>query len=157
MRDRFSTQDALPPWPTGIPKRVSEMTPEQLASKRAYMNARSRLRRRLLSESKTAEERAATRRWREAQSAEQRKKRERTYSLKTRYGITLNDFEALLAAQGGGCAICSIKFDDNANVDHCHETGRVRGLLCSACNTAIGRLGDNLDGVMRAVRYLERA
>lgn len=42
------------------------------------------------------------------------------------------------------------------NLDHCHDTGRIRGILCHNCNTAIGKLGDNLEGVMNAVRYLEK-
>ena len=43
------------------------------------------------------------------------------------------------------------------HLDHCHETGKFRGWLCSMCNTAIGKLGDNVDGLMRAVDYLKRA
>jgi hypothetical protein len=42
------------------------------------------------------------------------------------------------------------------HVDHCHETGKIRGLLCHSCNTGIGKLGDNLEGLQKAVSYLER-
>jgi hypothetical protein len=41
------------------------------------------------------------------------------------------------------------------NIDHCHETNEVRGILCSGCNTGLGHLGDNIDGLLRAVAYLK--
>jgi hypothetical protein len=44
----------------------------------------------------------------------------------------------------------------SANVDHCHSTGQIRGVLCCECNTGIGKLGDNAEGVRRALAYLER-
>jgi hypothetical protein len=81
-----------------------------------------------------------------------------------RYGITIEQFNAMEAAQNGVCAICQRK--DNSKrkgktrrlcVDHCHKTGVVRGLLCSSCNTAIGHLGDSASRVHRAVEYLHNA
>ena len=86
-------------------------------------------------------------------------------SLWTKYGMTANDLEKMYEDQDGKCAICSkglVIFSnqtnrpDNANIDHCHSTGKVRGLLCNRCNTGIGSLGDTAEGVMRAVLYLER-
>lgn len=66
--------------------------------------------------------------------------------------------EAMYEAQDGRCAICrKPERWRYLSVDHCHGTGRVRGLLCSMCNTAIGKLGDNADGVRQALRYLEAA
>lgn len=41
-------------------------------------------------------------------------------------------------------------------VDHCHDTGRVRGMLCHGCNTALGKLGDNVAGLRRALEYLTK-
>jgi hypothetical protein len=64
----------------------------------------------------------------------------------------------LLDAQGGTCALCD-KTDSGRNgdplfVDHCHETGAIRGLLCKDHNTAIGHLGDTLESLTRVVNYL---
>jgi hypothetical protein len=58
--------------------------------------------------------------------------------------------------QGGKCAICHKTPSPNQhlNVDHCHETGLFRGLLCTACNWAVGRLGDSPEAFLRAVGYL---
>ncbi|WP_329391128.1 endonuclease VII domain-containing protein [Streptomyces sp. NBC_01351] len=59
----------------------------------------------------------------------------------------------MIAAQGGVCLIC--RKAPAVHVDHCHETGRVRGVLCFNCNTAIGKLGDDPDVARRVVTYLE--
>jgi hypothetical protein len=83
--------------------------------------------------------------------------------LRLRYGITLAEKSALLEAQGGKCALCVKPLSDNllgrtdAHVDHCHESGRVRGILCFTCNKALGMLGDTLDSMERVVTYLKRA
>jgi hypothetical protein len=83
------------------------------------------------------------------------------------YGLTPDDFAALLERQGGVCAIC-LKPESwrgpsgrravaSLAVDHDHHTGRVRGLLCRRCNQAIGGFGDDPDALRRASRYLEGA
>jgi hypothetical protein len=73
--------------------------------------------------------------------------------LKRQYGITEAERDALVASQKGLCVIC---LDAPAvHVDHCHKTGRVRGVLCFNCNSAIGKLGDDPDAVRRAAAYLE--
>jgi hypothetical protein len=76
-----------------------------------------------------------------------------------KYGLTMADFNALLESQGGVCAIC--KGDRNGpgarfHVDHCHDNDKVRGLLCSRCNTAIGLLQDNPELAESAASYLRR-
>lgn len=76
------------------------------------------------------------------------------------YGITQADYDRMFAEQGGVCAICRkpqhhSRFS-NLCVDHCHKTGAVRGLLCSSCNRAIGYLGDDLDRLQAAIRYLAK-
>jgi hypothetical protein len=78
------------------------------------------------------------------------------------YGLTLESREELLSKQNGKCAICQrpVSFDGasrhrGAHIDHCHATGKVRGILCGGCNHAIGKLGDTLEGVLRAVEYLK--
>lgn len=72
-------------------------------------------------------------------------------------GFTYENYLELLEKQNYSCAICG-KHQDNCSrqlsADHCHSTGKVRGLLCFDCNSAIGRLGDNYEGVMRAANYL---
>ena len=73
--------------------------------------------------------------------------------LKRAYGITEADRQGLVASQGGVCCICLAALPEH--VDHCHETGRVRGVLCFNCNSAIGKLGDDPDAVRRAAAYLE--
>ena len=80
--------------------------------------------------------------------------------LKTKYGMTPEAFDLLLEAQGGKCAICGgndLKDERGfrPHVDHCHKTGRVRGILCGRCNKGIGALRDDVDIVRRALAYLE--
>lgn len=77
---------------------------------------------------------------------------DRRSSLKRKYGITLEQFDAMSAAQNHACAICGSQ--EPLCVDHDHETGVIRGLLCGRCNKGIGLLGDSLEGLERAVRYL---
>lgn len=60
----------------------------------------------------------------------------------------------MLAAQGGGCAICVVK--DATHVDHDHVTGKVRALLCATCNTGLGMFSDNPDILSNAAGYLRR-
>ncbi len=83
-----------------------------------------------------------------------------------RYALTPADYDRLLAEQGGLCAICGkpesvqqpnrVTGAESLAVDHDHETGRVRGLLCMLCNTAIGKFGDDPEMLRRAANYLER-
>jgi len=81
--------------------------------------------------------------------------RDRRRRLQSDYGLTPEQYNKILEAQGGLCAIC--KQSRKLHVDHCHESGVVRGLLCRSCNTALGKLGDTSSGLMRAVRYLRNA
>ena len=83
-----------------------------------------------------------------------RKVSNRKSHLKRKYGLTLKAFEALLASQGGGCAICGKP--DADNVDHDHVTGRVRGILCFNCNVAIGHVAEDDDRLAAAMAYLAR-
>ena len=94
--------------------------------------------------------RDAQRRWREKNPERAREIARQSYHrdpsrargkwLKYRYGITLEDYDAMLVAQGGGCALCQ-RFPNEGRrlaVDHDHETGRIRGLLCNPCNVMLG-------------------
>ena len=84
----------------------------------------------------------------------------RKNALKTKYGLTESQFERMLADQNGACAICKTESPGGRHgtfhVDHCHDTGKVRGVLCHSCNVTLGRVGDSIDGVMRYLNYLER-
>lgn len=73
-----------------------------------------------------------------------------------RYGIDLDQYDELLTRQKGVCAVCARPPRGRLplHVDHCHDTGRIRGLLCVGCNRAIGILGDTYEGVARAAAYL---
>lgn len=76
-----------------------------------------------------------------------------TAQRKSKYGITDIEFRTLLAEQGGRCRICLGEMT-SPHVDHCHTSGRVRGLLCGPCNRAIGLLKDDPDAAQRAAEYL---
>ena len=87
----------------------------------------------------------------------------RGYSLKYSFGLSLQQYNAILISQGGVCAICC-KAETRKQrgkivalaVDHCHGTGKIRGLLCAQCNIAIGLLNDNVDMLHKAIKYLTR-
>ncbi len=86
----------------------------------------------------------------------------RWQSLLRKHGITKEEYERLEKKQGGLCAICRKKESEiyrgtllRLAVDHDHKTGKVRGLLCRACNLAIGKFGEDLETLKRAVAYLE--
>lgn len=78
---------------------------------------------------------------------------ERTYHLRRRYGITAEDADAMLEAQGGLCAICQAA--PAAHVDHDHETGVVRALLCFNCNGGLGQFKDDPRVLRAAAAYVE--
>jgi hypothetical protein len=78
----------------------------------------------------------------------------RNYHLKRRYGITAAQYDALLDAQGGLCAVCRERPAEH--VDHDHTHGHVRGLLCSCCNQGLGNFRDQLAHLRAAADYLER-
>lgn len=85
--------------------------------------------------------------------------RARNGHLKRKYGITSSDVEAMVASQNGVCAICGTREPrgktNKWNVDHCHASGSVRGLLCHKCNVGLGRFADNPALLRRAANYLE--
>lgn len=95
-----------------------------------------------------------------ARYAEQR----RGYDIERKFGITGKQYDQILAVQGGVCALCrtnrgSINFGGKPRrlaVDHDHDTGRVRGLLCERCNRGVGLLGDDPALLRRAADYIDR-
>jgi Recombination endonuclease VII len=73
------------------------------------------------------------------------------------YGISREQYEALLAQQGGVCGICRKPPQEPLCVDHSHTTGRVRGLLCRKCNTALGSFDDDVSVMAAGIAYLRKA
>lgn len=85
------------------------------------------------------------------------------YGIKSRFGISYQDYANMLLAQNGVCAICSgietVKIRGEAirlAIDHCHSTGKVRGLLCVNCNKALGHFKDDVELMSKAIEYLKR-
>ena len=90
--------------------------------------------------------------------------KQRDYKLNDLYGITLENYNTMLAQQHGVCKICGkpekVKFNGvtkSLAVDHCHKTGKVRGLLCQACNKALGLFNDDITILQNAINYLQES
>lgn len=84
---------------------------------------------------------------------------DRASKLRRLYGVSIEDYNAMLVGQNYSCAICSTRESGrrdvlNFAVDHCHITNKVRGLLCMKCNTAIGKLRHDIDYLKKAIAYL---
>lgn len=85
------------------------------------------------------------------------------HRIKKFYGLTLEERDALLANQHGVCRLCESpvefgglpKMSRGAHIDHCHETGRVRGVLCGGCNATLGRLGDTPEAIAKVLAYVQ--
>lgn len=77
-----------------------------------------------------------------------------------RYKIKVVDYLEMFRKQNGKCAICGIshlELNERISIDHCHETGRFRGLLCSCCNRLLGYAKDNISILESAVKYLKES
>jgi len=81
----------------------------------------------------------------------------RDMALRRMYGTSLEEFNKLLFNQNNCCKICNKEYTENKKfvIDHCHNTGKIRGILCNECNAAIGRLLDNSNLLKLAKEYLE--
>ena len=84
----------------------------------------------------------------------------RRQDMKGKYGMTLDDYDRILKSQNNRCAICNNKSvgnkrQKNLSVDHCHTTGKVRGLLCQWCNSGIGYMKDDIELLEKAIDYLK--
>ena len=106
----------------------------------------------------------ARKKWAE-KNPERQKRSVRNKNIKNKYGLTEEQYNDLLIRQGLGCAICGVTTNCSGwnsqrtgylAVDHCHETGKVRGLLCNQCNRAIGMLNDDPKLIKKAADYLEQ-
>lgn len=81
--------------------------------------------------------------------------------LRWKYSISLEDYDAMLVSQGGGCAICGLTAEEESHysvlpVDHCHTTGAIRGILCQKCNSGLGFFRDNKELLQQAIVYLSK-
>ena len=84
--------------------------------------------------------------------------RNRAWRLQHEYGITLKEWNRMLARQGHRCAICRADSPGTSkgwHTDHNHVTGRVRGILCKNCNTALGLLGDDRQAVLKRIKIIK--
>ena len=80
----------------------------------------------------------------------------KAYSLKYKYNITLKERDLMLKKQNNKCKICNTKFSKvTPNIDHCHTTNKVRGLLCRLCNIGLGYFKDNTEILTKAINYLK--
>jgi len=89
----------------------------------------------------------------------------RKYGIFNKFNLTLDQYDDILLKQNSVCAICKnpeTAKRKNSNevkylaVDHCHKTGKIRGLLCSLCNTGIGKLKDDIKILENAIEYLKQ-
>ena len=155
----MSNADELREWRKKNPEKVAEHQRNQYQKYRekklAYQREYTRKNKERIAE--------INKRSRENMSPEKREamlEQKRITTMMRRYGLTPDDYRKMLLSQGGTCALCSRTSEDERykrlNIDHCHDTGKVRGLLCTPCNHAIGVLGDTAEHIRRAVAYLER-
>ena len=96
---------------------------------------------------------------------EDMQERQRASKLWSNYGLTLDEYEVMYRAQGGGCKICGSGPHGGPewarkqwlSVDHCHATGQIRGLLCDNCNIGLGKFKDSPALLTAATEYLAQA
>ncbi len=83
----------------------------------------------------------------------------RFWAIAKRYGLSAEKWNDIFEQQKGRCALCDNEFDVNKSkfiqVDHCHSTGVIRGLLCTKCNVGLGAFGDSPEMLLKAIQYLE--
>ena len=145
-------------WRKANPERSREIKSRWRNENRERKNEMERSRRAANIEHERARARDYARRYR-AEHPEKSRLSTRASHMKAKYGISIEMYEAMYRAQGGICACCG-RVPTTRHplvIDHAHDTGVVRGLLCRWCNIALGHLGDTEDGVARAVDYLRKA
>lgn len=77
--------------------------------------------------------------------------------IKNNYGLTKEQYLQMLVTQHNQCKICEAKLlnDKNTHIDHCHKTGKIRGVLCKSCNHLLGNLKDDLTLINKIIQYLK--
>lgn len=80
--------------------------------------------------------------------------------VQSRYGLSWDEYQAMVEASNGCCTICQQAFEEKRKepfIDHCHSSGKVRGLLCLGCNSALGHFKDSESSLERAILYLQES
>lgn len=90
-----------------------------------------------------------------------KRKHQKKYNLKHNYNLTVEEYANMLIEQDYACAVCKTFMDNSskqkqANVDHDHVTGKVRGILCSSCNRGLGLLKDSTETLKAMIEYLRK-
>lgn len=91
----------------------------------------------------------------------QTKKYDLELHMQRNYGIGFKEYDEMFFSQDGKCAICKTdppkdQHKTRLNIDHCHTTGKIRGLLCDCCNRALGLMRDNTELLQKAIQYLNK-
>jgi hypothetical protein len=101
---------------------------------------------------------ARSRQW-ALSNQEKKKLNSRKSHLKRKYNMSLEDEKKLIDNQKNKCAICNIEMiteQSKFHIDHCHNSGKVRGVLCNSCNTGLGMFKDSQEYLKSAVKYLKK-
>jgi Recombination endonuclease VII len=133
-------------------ERAKRWARENAERRRAYRRTWIAANRHKVAERNEAWKKANPEKWRKMRDGIELKQRCK------RRGITVETYLEMLRAQNGACAICgreTVGTRYKWHIDHCHETGRVRGLLCHHCNAALGHVRDNTDVLSRMIVYLK--
>ena len=98
---------------------------------------------------------ATTRQWQEKTKFTRDKHRDKDRKLRRAFGLSLEEYTQMLQSQNNVCAICLESTNRNLAVDHSHKSGKIRGLLCSSCNTGLGLFKDSIERLHKVITYLE--
>lgn len=93
------------------------------------------------------------------ESTQKGKENIRMWNITTTHGLSKEQYFSLIESQDNKCAICKdiLELDHKTHVDHCHSTGKIRGILCHGCNTGLGLFKDNIDSLKNAIKYLKNS
>lgn len=145
-----------------LPGRKNKLSEEQKRIKRLEYN-KTEKRKSYMREYRKPEERRIRERASGARWSKRNPDIEKNGHLKRNFNITLDDYNNMLALQNGTCAICKQEESKifkktgkrvDLAVDHCHKTGKVRGLLCWKCNASLGKFQDSIEILQNAIKYL---
>lgn len=99
-----------------------------------------------------------TNRKQNALTPEEKKEKNILYQAKFKYNLTETEYKNLMNSNDGTCDICENKFKskNDKHIDHCHNSGKIRGILCNTCNQGLGYFKDSLPLLNNAINYLNR-
>jgi len=144
-------------------KKLSELTPEQAEKQRRVQRTyyascnkeKKRAAYRRWYAANTDKARATDKRWKAANPDKVKLRAQRAH-YRRRYGITLEERDAMFIAQGGACAACRADTTSSPwHVDHCHSTGKVRAILCDSCNKTLGHAKEDAARLRALANYIE--